>query len=72
MPIQHIDDAMLKIMKRGAGREQTEKLLTYMRSLPESFVRTSFIVGHPGETETSFETMCDYARSFGFDRINVV
>ncbi len=71
MPIQHIDDAMLKIMKRGAGREQTEKLLTYMRSLPESFVRTSFIVGHPGETETSFETMCDYARSFGFDRINV-
>ncbi|MHC3993785.1 30S ribosomal protein S12 methylthiotransferase RimO [Thiomicrolovo sp. ZZH C-3] len=71
MPIQHIDDSMLKIMKRGAGREQTEKLLDYMRRLPERFVRTSFIVGHPGETEESFETMCDYARDFGFDRINV-
>ncbi|WP_345973050.1 30S ribosomal protein S12 methylthiotransferase RimO [Sulfurimonas diazotrophicus] len=71
MPIQHIDDAMLKIMKRGAGREQTGKLLDYMRRLPESFVRTSFIVGHPGETEESFKTMCDYARDFGFDRINV-
>ena len=71
MPIQHIDDAMLKIMKRGAGREQTEKLLRYMRSLPGSFLRTSFIVGHPGETEARFETMCDFARTFGFDRINV-
>jgi len=71
MPIQHIDDGMLKIMKRGAGREQTEKLLDSMRSLPESFVRTSFIVGHPGETEASFDAMCDYARRFGFDRINV-
>ena len=71
MPIQHIDDAMLKIMKRGAGREQTEKLLHYMRTLPDSFVRTSFIVGHPGETEEMFETMCDFARTFGFDRINV-
>jgi len=71
MPIQHIDDAMLKIMKRGAGREQTEKLLNYMRKLPDSFVRTSFIVGHPGETEAMFETMCDFAHTFGFDRINV-
>ena len=71
MPIQHIDDGMLKIMKRGAGREQTEKLLDFMRKLPESFVRTSFIVGHPGETEESFRAMCDYARDFGFDRINV-
>ena len=71
MPIQHIDDAMLKIMKRGAGREQTEKLLHYMRKLPDSFIRTSFIVGHPGETEERFQSMCDFARTFGFDRINV-
>jgi ribosomal protein S12 methylthiotransferase len=71
MPIQHIDDAMLKIMKRGAGREQTEKLLRYMRKLPDSFVRTSFIVGHPGETEAMFDAMCEFARTFGFDRVNV-
>jgi len=71
MPIQHIDDTMLGIMKRGAGREQTEKLLHYMRKLPGSFVRTSFIVGHPGETEEMFDEMCGFARTFGFDRINV-
>ena len=71
MPIQHIDDGMLKIMKRGAGKEQTLSLLSYMRSLPDSFVRTSFIVGHPGETEAMFEQMCEFARAFGFDRINV-
>jgi ribosomal protein S12 methylthiotransferase len=71
MPIQHIDDTMLKIMKRGAGRQQTETLLRYMRELPKSFVRTSFIVGHPGETDEMFETMCTFAQTFGFDRINV-
>ena len=71
MPIQHIDDTMLHMMKRGAGRAQTLKLLEYMRALPGSFVRTSFIVGHPGETESMFETMCDFAATFGFDRINV-
>lgn len=71
MPIQHIDDEMLKIMKRGAGREQTLKLLRRMRALPNSFVRTSFIVGHPGESEAAFEQMCDFAATFGFDRINV-
>ena len=71
MPIQHIDDGMLKIMKRGAGRAQTQKLLEAMRKLPNSFVRTSFIVGHPGETAASFDAMCDFAANFGFDRINV-
>ncbi len=71
MPVQHIDDTMLRLMNRGAGRAQTVKLLEQMRALPESFVRTSFIVGHPGETEAMFEAMCDFAESFGFDRINV-
>lgn len=71
MPIQHIDNDMLKIMKRGAGRDTTESLLAAMRKLPDSFVRTSFIVGHPGETEERFEAMCAFARTFGFDRINV-
>jgi ribosomal protein S12 methylthiotransferase len=71
MPIQHIDDTMLKIMKRGANREQTLSLLQRMRSLPGSFVRTSFIVGHPGETQAAFDEMCAFAETFGFDRINV-
>ncbi|QOP45132.1 30S ribosomal protein S12 methylthiotransferase RimO [Sulfurimonas paralvinellae] len=71
MPIQHINDDMLRMMKRGFGKDKTVELLNYMRSLPNSFVRTSFIVGHPGETEAMFEEMCEFAESFGFDRINV-
>jgi MiaB/RimO family radical SAM methylthiotransferase len=71
MPIQHINDDMLRIMKRGFGKEKTLELLNYMRSLPDSFVRTSFIVGHPHETQEMFEEMCAFAQNFGFDRINV-
>jgi len=71
MPIQHINDDMLRMMKRGFGKEKTIELLNFMRSLPNSFVRTSFIVGHPGESEAMFEEMCEFAASFGFDRINV-
>ncbi len=71
MPIQHINDDMLRIMKRGFGKEKTVKLLNFMRSLPNSFVRTSFIVGHPHESDAMFKEMCNFASSFGFDRINI-
>ena len=71
MPIQHINDDMLRMMKRGFGKEKTLELLNYMRSLPNSFVRTSFIVGHPNETQEMFEEMCEFASSFGFDRMNI-
>jgi len=71
MPIQHINDEMLRIMKRGFGKEKTIELLNFMRALPNSFVRTSFIVGHPGETQEMFQEVCDFAASFGFDRMNI-
>lgn len=71
MPIQHINHEMLMMMKRGFGKDKTLELLNYMKSLPNSFVRTSFIVGHPNETQEMFEEMCDFAETFGFDRINV-
>ncbi|MDQ7044276.1 MAG: 30S ribosomal protein S12 methylthiotransferase RimO, partial [Sulfurimonas sp.] len=71
MPIQHINDEMLHLMKRGFGKDKTIDLLDFMRSLPNSFVRTSFIVGHPNETQEMFDEMCQFASSFGFDRINV-
>jgi ribosomal protein S12 methylthiotransferase RimO len=71
MPIQHINDEMLRLMKRGFGKEKTLEQLRYMRSLPNSFVRTSFIVGHPHESDAMFEEMCDFVKDFGFDRINV-
>jgi len=71
MPIQHINDDMLRMMKRGFGKEKTLELLNFMRSLPNSFVRTSFIVGHPNETQEMFDEMCQFTESFGFDRVNV-
>jgi len=71
MPIQHINDDMLRIMKRGFGKSQTVELLEFMKSLPNSFLRTSFIVGHPQESQEMFDEMCEFASSFGFDRINV-
>lgn len=71
MPIQHISDDMLRIMKRGFGKAKTLELLNAMKALPNSFIRTSFIVGHPGESDEMFEEMAQFASGFGFDRINV-
>ena len=71
MPIQHINDKMLMMMKRGFGKSKTLELLNFMKSLPNSFIRTSFIVGHPNETQEMFDEMCEFAESFGFDRVNV-
>ena len=70
MPIQHIDDAVLKTMKRGFGEEKTIALLEYMKSKPNAFLRTSVIAGHPGESEESFQKLCDFMEEFEFDRFN--
>jgi ribosomal protein S12 methylthiotransferase RimO len=70
MPIQHIDDAVLKTMKRGFGENKTIELLEYMKSKPGAFLRTSVIAGHPGETEESFKRLCHFMETFGFDRFN--
>ena len=70
MPIQHIDDAVLKSMKRGFGEKKTIALLEYMKSKPNSFLRTSLIAGHPGESDESFARLCDFMKTFEFDRFN--
>ena len=70
MPIQHIDDAVLKTMKRGFGEKKTIELLEYMKSKPNAFLRTSLIAGHPGESDGSFEKLCDFMKAFKFDRFN--
>ncbi|MDX4061231.1 30S ribosomal protein S12 methylthiotransferase RimO [Aliarcobacter skirrowii] len=71
MPLQHISQNMLKIMKRGKGAEKLRELMEYMKSKPNSFVRTTFIAGHPGESEEDFEELCEFVENFGFDRSNV-
>ena len=70
MPIQHIEDTMLKTMKRGFGEEKTIALLAYMQSKPNAFLRTSLIAGHPTETQESFERLCTFMKTFKFDRFN--
>lgn len=70
MPIQHINDKMLKIMKRGSGEGKLRELLAQMRAAPNSFLRTGIIVGHPGEGEAEFEALCEFLSEFKFDRIS--
>ena len=71
MPIQHIADSMLKLMRRGANRAKHIELLESMRQIPHSFIRTSFVIGHPGEGEKEFMELHDFVESFNFDRINL-
>ena len=71
MPIQHISDSMLKKMRRGAGEKRIKEQLDLMRKAPNSFVRTSFIVGHPDESEEEFLYMLSFLQEFKFDRVNV-
>ena len=70
MPIQHINDKMLSLMKRGAGVARIKELLNLMRSAPGAFLRTGVIVGHPGEGEAEFDELCDFLQEFKFDRIS--
>ncbi|RXK13510.1 30S ribosomal protein S12 methylthiotransferase RimO [Halarcobacter mediterraneus] len=71
MPLQHISSNVLKIMKRGKGVEKLKELMNAMREVPNSFVRTTFIVGHPGESQEDFEELCQFVKEYKFDRANV-
>jgi len=71
MPLQHISSNMLRTMKRGKGEEQLRTLMNHMRKMSNSFVRTTFIVGHPAESEEDFKELCDYVKEYRFDRANV-
>ena len=70
MPIQHISENMLKIMKRGSGAKKIKELLILMRNAKNSFLRTGVIVGHPGESEEDFDELCEFLEEFKFDRIS--
>jgi len=71
MPIQQIDDGVLKVMRRGFGEQKTIALLEHMKSKKDAFIRTSIIAGHPGESDEAFERVCEFMRDFKFDRFNV-
>ena len=72
MPLQHINDRMLKVMNRRHNRAQTEAIVDRLRaSIPNLVLRTTFIVGFPGETEAEFEELLDYVQTARFERLGV-
>ncbi len=72
VPLQHIDDAMLKIMRRGHSARVTHELIERLRSrVPGIVLRSTFIVGHPGETPEMFAALRDFITSAELDRVGV-
>jgi ribosomal protein S12 methylthiotransferase len=72
LPLQHINDSMLRRMARRVTRAQTEELLDRLRRrIPDITLRTTFITGFPGETDEGFTELCDFVQTQQFDRAGV-
>ena len=72
IPIQHINDKMLMMMKRSHDRIETESVLNRLRNeIPGAAIRTTLIAGHPGETEKEFLELKEFIKEFRFDRLGV-
>jgi len=72
MPLQHSSHEVLKTMRRGiSGRRTRELMDTIKGKYPEISLRTTMLVGHPGETEKEFLDLCDFIQEYKFDRLGV-
>jgi ribosomal protein S12 methylthiotransferase len=72
MPLQHIDESMLARMRRETSRAHIEKLIDKLRvGIPGVALRTTFIVGFPGETEAEFETLLNFIERTRFERLGI-
>ena len=70
IPLQHISDSILKSMRRGTTKAKTTKLLEEFRAaVPEMAIRTTLIVGYPGETEDDFQTLKQWVKEMRFERL---
>ena len=70
MPIQHADDAVLRAMRRGVTRRRLAEILASLReAIPDATLRTTVLVGFPGETEAAFETLLAFLDEARFDRV---
>ncbi len=70
IPLQHISDKILTSMKRGTTQEKTTKLLKKFReAVPKMAIRTTLIVGYPGETEEDFQALKEFVKAMRFDRL---
>lgn len=72
MPLQHASDHMLLAMKRQITKGETKDLIKEIRTkIPNITLRTTFLVGFPGETDRDFEELCDFIKEMQFDRLGV-
>ena len=72
IPLQHIADPVLKAMGRQMGEAETRALMTRLRErVPGATIRSTFLVGYPGETDAHFESLRAFVESFRFDRLGV-
>jgi ribosomal protein S12 methylthiotransferase len=72
IPIQHISDNVLKSMRRGITRRKLEELLSGIRkAISDVAIRTTLIVGYPGEGEREFQELLDFVNQFEFERLGV-
>lgn len=72
IPLQHASGPVLKAMRRGVTRAGQERILDRVRlHVPDVAIRTTFIVGFPGETDSDFEELCDFVRDQQFDHVGV-
>ncbi len=70
IPLQHISDAILKSMRRGTTQAKTTKLIeTFRAKVPEMAIRTTLIVGYPGETEADFQILKEWVEAMRFERL---
>jgi ribosomal protein S12 methylthiotransferase len=72
IPLQHANDAVLERMRRQITRAETEELIRAARErVPNMTLRTTMLVGFPGETDEEFEDLCEFIRTHRFDRLGV-
>src|SRR5437764_2720006 len=72
IPLQHVDESMLRRMRRETSRAHIETVIAKLRSgIPGVALRTTFIIGFPGETETEFETLLDFIERTRFERLGI-
>ena len=72
MPIQHASNDILKSMRRGLGQEGIRNRITRLRdAIPDLGLRTTLIVGYPGETEQNYRELRDFVEEMRFDRLGV-
>lgn len=72
IPLQHISDNVLKAMNRKTNKKDILSLIKNLRKeIPEIIIRTTFIVGFPGETENDFKELCEFVKEIKFDKLGV-